>query len=311
MRRASPWGGPGWRSLAAALGLLAALGPGRLRAAEVALLKSSEVPAWRPAIEALRRTTSTHTVTEYDLRGDRVEAERIIASLKGKAAILVALGALAAQVATSLLPEVPLVYCFVQDPVRLGMLPTAAGVSFQTPIKNQLAAFRLVNPRGVRIGVIYGDPAVAKLVEEAQKASAVVRLTIVARPVASDKDVPSTLRSLLQGDDAVDALWIPPDPLFLSDETRRFVLTESLKQSRPVYSFSHTLLSEGALVSSGPDFVSVGEQAGDLVNRFASGDRTTRGTLLVPRAELVINKKIADKMKIEIPAQVLKEAKVL
>lgn len=308
MRRASPWGGPGWRSLAASLGLVAALGPGSLRAAEVALLKSSEVLAWRPVIEALRRTASAHTVTEYDLRGDRVEAERIIASLKGKAAILVAMGPLAAQVAGSLLPDVPLVYSLVQDPVRLGVNPAAAGVAFQTPIKNQLAAFRLVNPRGVRIGVIYGDAAVAKLVEEAQKAAGVVRLNVVARPVASDKDVPATLRALLKGDDAVDALWIPPDPLLLGEETRRYLLTETLKASRPVYSFSSALVSEGALVSNGPDLASVGEQAGELVNRFASGDRTTRGTLLVPRAELVINKKVAEKMQIQISAEAMKAA---
>jgi ABC-type uncharacterized transport system substrate-binding protein len=47
---------------------------------------------------------------------------------------------------------------------------------------------------------------------------------------------------------------------------------------------------------------------GELVNRLGAGDRTARGTLLVPRAELVINKKIADKLKIEIPAEALAEA---
>ena len=106
----------------------------------------------------------------------------------------------------------------------------------------------------------------------------------------------------------MDALWIPPDPLLLGDETRRFLLAETLKAGKPVYSFSPALVSEGALVSNGPDLASVGEQAGELVNRLVAGDRTARGTLLVPRAELVINKKIADKLKIEIPADALAEA---
>jgi ABC-type uncharacterized transport system substrate-binding protein len=308
MTRASAWARV--RLLARAVPLLlAGVFPSPLlEAAEVAVLKSSEVPAWRPALEALRRSTSGHNLTEYDLRGDRAEAERIAAALKGRAAVVVALGPLAAQVATSLLPELPLVYCLVQDPVRLGVLPSSAGVAFQTPIKNQLAAFRLVNPRGVRVGVIYTDATVGKLVEEAQKAAPVVRLTLVVRPVSSDKDVPVTLRGLLKGEEAVDALWIPPDPILLSDETRRFILAETLKSSRPVYSFSSALVSEGALVSNGPDLASVGEQAGDLVNRFAAGDKSARGVLLVPRAELVINKKIADKMKIDIPADALKAA---
>lgn len=287
---------------------LAALLPSALLAAEVAVLKSSDVPAWRPALDALRRGVPTHTLTEYDLKGDRAEAERVATGLKGKAGLVVALGPLAAQIAKDILPDLPLVFCLVQDPVRLGIPANAAGVAFQTPIKNQLAAFRLVYPRGARVGVIYGDAGVAKLVEEAQKAAPVVRISIVARPVTSDKDVPPTLRTLLKGDDAVDALWIPPDPLLLGDETRRYLLTETLKAGKPVYSFSAAIVTEGALVSNGPDLASVGEQAADLVNRLATGDRTARGALLVPRAELVINKKVADKMKIEIPADALKAA---
>ena len=294
--------------LAAALLALVALLPSSLVAADVAVLKSTDAPAWRPALDALHRAVPNHTLTEYDLRGERVGAERVVAALKGKAGLLVAMGPLAAQVAKDVLPDLPLVYCLVQDPGRLGIPASAAGVAFQTPIKNQLAAFRLVYPRGVRVGVIYGDPWVARLVEEAQKAALVVRISIVSRPVGSDKDVPATLRSLLRGDDAVDALWIPPDPLLLGDETRRYLLAETLKALKPVYSFSSALVTEGALASNGPDLGSVGEQVGELVNRFAAGDRTARGVLLVPRAELIINKKIADKMKIEIPADALKAA---
>jgi ABC-type uncharacterized transport system substrate-binding protein len=296
--------------LRAVLLVMAGLLPSGLPAAEVAVLKSSEVPAWRPTIDAVRRIASGHNLTEYDLRGERPEAERVVAALRGRAAILVAMGPLAAQVAKDILPNLPLVYCLVQDPVRLGLPPSAAGVSFQIPVKNQLAAFRIVYPRGVRVGVIYGDAGVAKLVEEAQKASGIVRMVIVARRVASEKDVPATLRSLLRGEDAVDTLWIPPDPMLLGEETRRFLLAETLKAGRPVYSFSSALVSEGALASNGPDLVSVGEQVGELVNRLASGDPTAKGTLLVPRAELVINKKIADRMKIEIPAVALKEGRV-
>ena len=43
------------------------------------------------------------------------------------------------------------------------------------------------------------------------------------------------------------------------------------------------------------------------MNRLAAGDRT-RIELLVPRAELVINKKIAGKLKIDVPADALKAA---
>jgi ABC-type uncharacterized transport system substrate-binding protein len=279
-------------------------------AAEIAVLKSTETLAWRPALDALHRVASAHNVTDYDLRGDRAEGERVLAALKGKAAIFVAMGPLAAQLAKDLAPDTPLVFCMVQDPAKAGLLadPNAAGVSFSTPIKNQLAAFRMVYPRGVRIGVIYSEEGAGRLVQEAQKASGVVRLAVVPRLVASDKDVPPALRALLKGDEAVDALWLPPDPLLLGTETRRFLFAETLKAGKPVLSFSPALVGEGALVSSGPDAASVGEQVAELVGRFAAGEKGVRGTLLVPRAELIINKKIADKLRIEIPADALRAA---
>lgn len=282
-----------------------------LGAADVAVLKSTDTPNWRPALEALKQGLAGHTVTEYDFRGERAEADRVLGALKGKNAFLVAFGPLAAEAAREDLPDGPLVFCMVQDPARSALLNNVnvSGVAYSIPIKNQLAAFRLVYPRMVRIGVIHGpDESAVRLVAEAQKSSGVVRLLIVERLVKGERDVPTALRSLLKGEEAVDAFWIPPDPLLLGDETRRFLLSETLKAGKPVLSFSPVLVSEGALASDGPNLASVGEQAADLVMRLIAGDKTARGALLVPRAELIINQKIADKLKIEIPADALKAA---
>jgi len=144
-------------------------------------------------------------------------------------------------------------------------------------------------------------------VEEAIKAASLLRVVMVTRAVTSERDIPVALRSLLAGDQAIDALWMPPDPVLLGDDTRRFLLAEMFKAGKAVYGSSSALVAEGALVSNGPDLVSIGEQIGELVNRLAAGDRS-RIELLVPRAELVINKKIAARLKIDVSAEVLKAA---
>ena len=301
MRRLAKWG---W------MVALAALAPVRpVAAAEVAVVKSSDVPAWRPAIDALRRISASHTINEYDLRNDRPTADSVLAGLKGKAAIIVALGPLAAQLVRSTLPDAPLVFAMVQEPAKLGLAPGpgVTGVAFAIPIKNQLAAFRLVNPKGVRIGVIYKEDNSGHSVEEAIKAATLLRVVMITRAVTSERDIPAALRSLLAGDQAIDALWIPPDPVLLGEDTRRFLQAEMFKAGKAVYGSSSALVAEGALVSNGPDLVSIGEQVGELVNRLAAGDRS-RIELLVPRAELVINKKIAARLKIEVSAEVLKAA---
>jgi len=301
MRRLAKWG---W------MVALVALAPVRpMAAAEVAVVKSSDVPAWRPAIDALRRVSASHTITEHDLRNDRPTADSVLAGLKGKAAIIVALGPLAAHLVRSTLPDAPLVFAMVQEPAKLGLAPGpgVTGVAFAIPIKNQLAAFRLVNPKGVRIGVIYKEDNSGHSVEEAIKAATLLRVVMSTRAVTSERDIPPALRSLLAGDQAIDALWIPPDPVLLGDDTRRFLQAEMFKAGKAVYGSSSGLVAEGALVSNGPDLVSIGEQIGELVNRLAAGDRS-RIELLVPRAELVINKKIAARLKIDVSAEVLKAA---
>jgi putative ABC transport system substrate-binding protein len=277
-------------------------------AADVALLKSTDAAPWRPAVDALRRVAGTHTVIDYDLRGDPDEANRVVETLKGRSVILVALGPMAAQAAREKAPELPLIFSMIPDPAKAGLagLANAAGVAFSIPVKNQLAAFRMVNPRARRIGVIYNAENVGRLVQEAQKAAPIVRLVVVERPVVTEKEIPEALRALLHGAEAVDALWLPPDPLLMGNESRRFILSETLKAGRPVYSSMASLVAEGALASNSPDFGSIGEQMGELVNRMAAGEK--RSDMLVPRAELLINKKIADKLKVEIPADALKAA---
>ena len=291
---------------ATALLLLAAV-PGA-GAADVAVLKSSEVAAWRPVIDALRRSASAHAITEYDFRGDRATAEQVLGSLKEKPVVLVALGNLAAQAARAFLPDAPLVFCMVQDPAKLGLVaaPSITGVAFALPVKNQIAAFRMVNPRGSRIGVVFNPENSGRQVEEATKAAELLRVALVPRPVAAVTEIPQAVRTLLAGD-TVDALWIPADPILLTDDTRRYILTEALKAGKPVYAFSSALVSEGALVSNGPDLASIGQQAGELVNRLAAGDKT-KIDVQFPRAELVINNRIAGKLKIVVPAEALKAA---
>jgi putative ABC transport system substrate-binding protein len=297
----------GMRRGAAAAGLML-LGAASAGAADIAVLKSSEVAAWRPALDALRRTAAGHTVTEYDFRGDRAVAEQVLGTLKGKPVVLVAMGNLAAQAARALLPDAPMVYGMVQDPAKLGLspAPNLTGVAFTIPVKNQIAAFRLVNPRGTRIGVIYHPGNTGPQVEEAVKAAGLLRVAMVPRPVAAVGEIPQAMRTLLAGD-TVDALWIPADAILLNDETRRYILTETLKAGKPVYAFSPALVSEGALVSNGPDMASIGQQAGELANRLAAGEKS-RIEMQIPRAELVINNRIASKLKIVVPAEVLKAA---
>jgi ABC-type uncharacterized transport system substrate-binding protein len=52
----------------------------------------------------------------------------------------------------------------------------------------------------------------------------------------------------------------------------------------------------------------VGQGVGELIGRILSGQRAERQTLLVPRGEVIINKKMADQLKVTVPAEALRIA---
>jgi ABC-type uncharacterized transport system substrate-binding protein len=309
---ASRWRAHGW-SGALVLGLTLSPLASEARAAEVVLLRSADVEVWRPAVESVMRGLAAHSVEDYDLRQDAREADRLAASLQGRDVIVVAFGPLAAKVARTHLSDRPLVYALVQDPAGLGLLAAGnvAGVAAALPAKIQLAAFRSLHPGAVRIGVLYHQATGGRQVAEAREAARVLRLELVAQPVSEGREVPAALRRLLEGPSPVDALWLPADAVVMAEDSRRHILWESLKANKPVLTVSAAIVSEGALASHSPDYSSVGEQAAEAVRRIASGEAPRAIGLLVPRGQLTVNRKIADRLRLGLREEVMSRSRII
>jgi putative ABC transport system substrate-binding protein len=225
---------------------------------------------------------------------------------------VVAVGPLAARAARELLPELPLVYCMVPELADAGLQGAAntTGVAYFAPVRNQLAAFRAVNPSAKRIGLLVSAGAGERLAEEARKAGSGLGLEVVVAPVASPARVPQSVRDLLGATPPVDALWLLPDPILSDASARRFVLSTALEARKPVYGYSSGLVMEGALVSHAPELASIGQGAGELVGRILAGQKPERLPPVVPRSEVLINKKVADHLRLVLTPQVLQAARV-
>jgi hypothetical protein len=197
----------------------------------------------------------------------------------------------------------------VQDPAKLGLLdaPRTTGVAFTIPVKNQLAVFRMVYPHGVRIGVIYDEANTGRLVQEAKTGAGVVHLAIVERAVSSEKQVPEALRSLLRGDDAVDALWVTPDPILLGDEARRYVWPRRSRRASQSTASHRLSCPRGA----GQQWTGHGIHRRAARRARQSHGEPGRGGQdrdAHPKGGAGRQQKVADKLKIEIPIDALKAA---
>jgi putative ABC transport system substrate-binding protein len=275
------------------------------RPTDVAVVTSTPPPAWSPVLDSLKAGLGGQAVSRYDLLGDRAAAARILSGIPSDG-IVVAVGPFAAQAVHEIAPALFLVYCMVPDPAAAGLAGAAhtAGVAASVPVRNQLAAFRAVYPRAVRLGVVHG-PGAEREVADAEKAALVVRMVLVPRPVATEREVAAAVRGLVKGPDAVDALWMPADPLFASEDARRQVLSEAAAAGKPVFAYESSVVAEGALASNGPDLAHVGERAATLVNRIAAEKDAAKLEVLFPRAELALNKRVAAQLKLDLPPDVL------
>ena len=113
-----------------AFAMLLTVAPMRGAGADVAILKSGETVA-APLLEKLRQGLSAHSVTEYDVHNDPAQARRVVASLKGRSVVFVALGPVSASAVREAAPQERLAYALVPEAARAGLIgiPQVAGVA--------------------------------------------------------------------------------------------------------------------------------------------------------------------------------------
>ncbi len=273
-------------------------------AADIAVIKSSEVAAWQPALGALRSLSAMHTLDEFTLGGNGAAAA--LARARTRAVAIIAFGAPAARLAREQAPQVALIYCMVADPVSAGLAgaPNTTGIVFSAPVRNELLTFRTINPKAVRLGTIVSSARAQQRVEEAHKAAEALGLEIVVRKLGASAEVPPAVRDLLSGAQPVDALWLVPDPLVADANARRFLMAEAVRVGRPVYGWSSELVAEGALLAHGPDAASVGQSAIAALARILAGQKTERIVPLVPQSQVTVNRSLARYLGLKLTPEV-------
>lgn len=297
-------------SLTLALFCLLALGvPNPACAAEVAILKSADLAAYNQAIAGFKVAMPSSTVfTEYDMQGDAARGQKFALRIRtSDAALVLAVGVRAAQVARMELQDIPVIFCMVLDPAKHDLkAPNMTGIRLEVPVERQLNAMRMVLPPLKRIGVLYDPEKTGGLVEEARSLARSMGLELVARQVRTEKDVPGALRAVLP---QVEALWLVPDSTVLTEDSLRFLMSSALDANVPVIGFSSELVRSGALIGLSVNYEDVGRQAGLLAKKIVSDQARPFTTTFPPeRLRLALNLKTARFLGIVIPPDVVNNA---
>jgi putative tryptophan/tyrosine transport system substrate-binding protein len=263
-------------------------------AMDIAILQSSNIPAYREAVAGLKATGPIGAIyTEYDLQGDLELGKKLARKLRASnTSLVVAVGLKAALAAKVEIVDIPIVYMMILDPLKHRL--TAAnmtGTVLDVPLDRQVKIMRIFLPTLHRVGTLYDPAKNGSRVKNAVEQAGIFDVQVNGLPVESEKDVPQQLRALFQN---VEALWLMPDSAVLTHESIPFILESALARRIPVIGFSPELTRLGALLSISIDYGDVGRDTGLLVKNILDREGLLPlNPLPIERLKITVNLKTA------------------
>jgi putative ABC transport system substrate-binding protein len=287
-----------------------ALGPAPATAADIAILMSADVDAYRQAIKGFKGNLRQHKVVgEFNIEGDVGKGAKMMGEIRTKVKpdLVFAVGIWALQAAIESPAGLPVVYAMVLNPPSI--LPPGAknvtGASMNVPVDQTLRVVKQLGPQVRRIGVVYDPAKTGYLVKLAEAAARSQGLEIVAREAPSAKDAIAALESLQAA--GIDVLWVVPDESNLVEKVIDQMLLISYRQRIPLVGLSEKHAQKGALLSlSFASSEDIGKQAADLANAILAGKPPAELPATTARQiDLTVNLKAAQKLGMTIPQGLL------
>lgn len=253
---------------------------------------------------------------EQNANGEQPTAVTIAQGFASDSSIdlVLAIATPAAQAAATAIPDRPVLFTAVTDPVAADLVDSAeapggnvTGTNDLNPVADQIALIKEIVPNAKTVGVVYSSGEVnsevqVKLAKEAADKNG---LTIKEQSVTQVGEVPTALEALGQ----VDAIYVPTDNLIVSGIDS--VMQYSTSKQIPVFSGDTGPVEEnGAVATLGLDYEKLGYQTGQMAIRILRDGEKPESMPVeqLTEFELVVNKKGAADVGIELPQAVLDRA---
>ncbi len=246
--------------------------------------------------------------------GDYTRLPKLAAALvEGKVNVIMASGlpaTLAAQKATS---TIPIVFRLAIDPVAFGLAQSLnrpgghlTGVTMLfdplTPKKLQLLQELVPGMKSVGFLVNPKNQNVASHRRRAEDATHKLDLQLVMLSASAPDELDTAFAEAHKA--GVSAVLVGDDPFF--DVSSKALIGAAARHRMPTMFYVRDFTEAGGLISYGPSFDEMAEQAGDYAGRILKGARPADLPVGQPtRIELVINMKTARALGITVPQTLL------
>jgi putative ABC transport system substrate-binding protein len=282
---------------------------GSVIAADVAVILSANVDAYREALHGFKGALRHRIVAEYDMEGSFGRGKSILDEIqtKPKPDLILTVGPWAFQLAAAKGATIPIVYAMVLNPPSI--TPAGAknitGASMNVPVESIFRVFKQLGSKNRRVGVVFNRANTGYLMRRAEQVVREEGLELVSREVRSPKEAIQAIDSLQE--EKIHALWILPDETILTPEVIQYMLLFSFRSKVPLLGLSDRQAQMGALLSlSFGSSEDIGRQAAELANSVLEGKSPDMIPYTMARQlKLTVNLKTAEKLGIEVPKSIL------
>lgn len=299
------------RTFLALIALLIIAAPVALGASsEIIIIKSSDIIPYQKAIEGFKKNFPQGAYREYVIDEDVKDKGKLVLqnALERGGDLLVAVGPEAAYLAGTASISIPVIFTMVSNPEKIFPEGDAAyrGVSLNLPLSLQLEQIKATFVGRKKVGVLYTPEHNQKTLASMMQQASALGLSVAGMPITSQKEIPEVLEASLAG---IDVLLLIPDRTIGSEKILKYLIKSMLLKKIPVVGFNEWFAENGAILSFSLDYEEIGKQTADYARRLLE-EKSPPGSLVQEpsRVRTIINLKVAQKLSVDIAAEMLKRA---
>jgi putative ABC transport system substrate-binding protein len=228
--------------------------------------------------------------------------------------MIVAIATPSAQAAVGETKTIPVIFSACTDPVAAGLVSdlnkpgaNVTGTSDAVSAEKIMELAMRITPDIKTIGALYSSSEINSIsvVDNLKEYAAKNGMTVVDATVTNSSEVQQAAASLTS---KVDAIFSPIDNTIAS--AMPIVTQVANKAKIPVYVGADSMVKDGGLATYGINYVILGQETADMAVEILNGKKP--GDIPVKTitdVEIYLNMKTAEAIGIDIPAEVLNEAK--
>ncbi len=183
--------------------------------------------------------------------------------------IIYCIGSKAYQMAYKMEKDKNIIFSLIINWHRLPLGKNTYGISNELPQSMQLTMYRYFFPDIKKIGVLYSKDYNKEWFDIAAESAEEMDIDIIGKSVRKPGGIKSALKKLLP---KVDALWLIPDPIVISDmDSVKMIFDKSEAAGKPILAYDKSFANLGASFVMSADISTIGKQAAVFVNDIQTG----------------------------------------